>query len=475
MKSKTNKPTARATRAGFSHDSAASRRIQLESAMICASLLAMVTGASAQTAQSASASSASTQPAFSFFPEKPDWLTDLGVSAKESYDDNIYGVSGKVAAEKHSWISTVAPTLGVNLAPLFGDASVVKALALGYSPEVNIFHNAPSENYTAHRFAQTLKAQAGDFSVNLENGLNYIDGNDKAPVYSGDDSQRSAYATAMPRERREQIQDRSKISIQYDQPQWFARLAGSLLSYDLLTDLSTQTGYQNYASRYDVNGGVDFGYKVTSDFAVTLGYRYGHQYQQTFPEAIDDHQWSATSDYQRVLLGVEGSPWKWLTLSAQAGPDFRSYDSSAPVLDDNTTTYYGEASATANISDNDKLSLRYKQWRWVSSTGKVPYNDSLYELGYKRKLTSQLAWDLTGRIQSSDYSPGNAGATSVRNDYLYTLATGLTFAVNRNLSFNASYSLDLARNSEQSGTYAADYPYREYNRNLASLSTTFKW
>jgi len=437
----------------------------------------MVTGASAQTAQSASASSASTLPAFSFLPEKPDWLTDLGVSAKESYDDNIYGVSGKAASEKHSWISTVAPTLGVNLAPLFGDASVIKTLALGYSPEVNIFHNAPSENYTAHRFNQTLKVKADDFSVSLENGLNYIDGSDKAPSYAvGEDSQRSAYATALPRERREQIQDRAKIAIQYDQPQWFARLAGSLLAYDLMTELknpSDFTGYQNYASRYDVNGGVDFGYKVMSDFAVTLGYRYGHQYQQQFPSSIDTtDRYTSTSDYQRVLLGVEGSPWKWLTLAAQAGPDFRDYNVNAPVPDRNTTTFYGEASATANISDNDKLSLRYKEWRWVSSTGKVPINESLYELGYKRKLTSQLAWDLTGRIQSSDYSPGDAGSTSLRNDYLYTLSTGLTFAVNRNLSFNAAYNLDLARNDKTDAAYA---PYREYNRDLVSLSTTFKW
>ena len=244
-----------------------------------------------------------------------------------------------------------------------------------------------------------------------------------------------------------------------------------------MTDLSDQSGYQNYASRYDVNGGVDFGYKVTSDFAVTLGYRYGHQYQQQIPVSDGNtYDYASSSDYQRVLLGVEGSPWKWLTLAAQAGPDFRNYDASAPVPDRNTTTYYGEASATANISDNDKLSLRYKDWRWVSSTGLVPINESLYELSYKRKLTSQLAWDLTGRIQSSDYTCGDAlGNKSVRNDYLYTLATGLTFAVNRNLSFNAAYSLDLARNSEQSGALAADYPYREYDRNLVSLSTTLKW
>jgi len=477
MKSYAKTTIRRSNASVFRYDSAYSRRIQLESAALCASLLALIPSAGAQTAQSASTNApstgtASTLPAFSFLPEKPAWLSDLSFTAKESYNDNIYGVSGDHEKEKSSWISTFSPTLGLNLVPLFGDASVVQALSLGYNPEVNIFHNEPSQNYTAHRLAQTVKVNAGAFSVSLDNGFNYIDGSDKAPVYSGDDSSRSCYATALPRERLQQIQDRSKLAIQFDQDKYFVRLAASLLYYDLMTDWSTESGYQNYVDRYDANGGVDFGYKVASNFAVTLGYRYGHQYQQTLSEAIDSKQLSATSDYNRVLLGVEGSPWKWLTLSAQGGPDFRSYDESAPVNDDNTITYYAEASATANISDNDKLSLRYKQWRWVSSTGKVPIMESLYELGYKRKLTSQLAWDLTGRIQSSDYTCGNAGSTSLRNDYLYTLSTGLTFAVNRNLSFNVAYNLDLARNAQNN---AAEAPYREYDGNLVSVGTTIKW
>jgi hypothetical protein len=48
----------------------------------------------------------------------------------------------------------------------------------------------------------------------------------------------------------------------------------------MMTKLLDVTGYQNYVDRYDVNGGADFGYRVEPQLAVTLGYRYGHQYQE---------------------------------------------------------------------------------------------------------------------------------------------------------------------------------------------------
>lgn len=457
----------------------------LEPLVIAASVLALGQQANAQAAQaSTNAPSAATAgcvlssnaPArFGFLPPKPAWLTDLGVTAKESYDDNIAGVSGEGMKEKSSWITTVTPTLGVNFAPLLGSTSPFQALALGYAPETDIYHNAPEETFTAHRLAQTIKATEGDFSVNLENGFNYIDGSDPAPTYAGLDSNRSAYATGLERERRKQMQDRGKIAIQYDQPKWFVRAAASTIYYDLMTKYSAASGYQNYASRYDANGGLDFGYKLTDQFALTLGYRYGHQYQQQLPTSVNSAHQSATSDYQRALLGIEGKPWHWLTISYQGGPDFRNYEGDSathqtPVNDFNPITYYGEGNATATLTEKDSLSLRYKQWRWVSSTGKLPLTESLYELGYKRKLMSRLAFDLTGRIQSSDYNCGNV-SSSKRDDYLYSVATGLTYTVNQNLSFNLSYALDLGRNQQDN---VSDGGYREYDHQLVSLGMTFK-
>jgi len=152
-------------------------------------------------------------------------------------------------------------------------------------------------------------------------------------------------------------------------------------------------GYQNYVDRSDVNGGLDFGYKVTEDLAVTVGYRYGHQYQQAMPDTIDTltvhgQQAQSSADYQRLLLGVEGKPVKWLKVELQAGPDFRNYAANTethitPVNDKNPVKLYGEAALAAEVTANDSLAFKYKGYQWVSGTGTTPYFESSYDLTYR--------------------------------------------------------------------------------------------
>ena len=207
---------------------------------------------------------------------------------------------------------------------------------------------APSQSYDAHKIGDTIKGQAGDFSFSLDNAFLYNDGNHQAPIYALNqisgaganqfDQYRNVYAHAVARERLAQTQDRATVLLQYDWDKFFVRPVASLLDYNLMTDWhntknSPWMGYQNYVDRYDVNGGVDLGYKLTPKLAATLGYRYGSQYQQQFPAAITSDNHYSSSDYQRVLLGLEGKPWNWLNVKLAGGPDFRSYNSLAPVND----------------------------------------------------------------------------------------------------------------------------------------------
>jgi hypothetical protein len=425
--------------------------------------------------------------------QKPVWLTDLSIGVKESYDDNVYlsGVvptsyttpaGGVEALKDHSsWVTTVSPKLGFNFAPLLGDQKVLQALTLGYAPDFVTYHDADTESYNVHRIATAVKVRADDFSFNLDNGFNYINGSKFGPDYSAG---LNAYATGTLRERREQYQDRSTVTFKYDQEKWFLRPTASLLWYNLetaqLTAAAGGTGYQNYADRYDVNGGADVGYKLNKDLAVTLGYRYGHQYQQAYALAIDPYGQSSSSDYQRVLLGLEGKLFSWLDVKLQGGPDFRNYDNSAPVSDDNTTKYYGEAVLTATLSKQDTLSFNYRQWQWVSSTGKVPYFDSTYDLNYKHKFNDKLSANVEGRLLGSDYTSGrtlnhdiNAGVNS-RNDLFYTASAGLQYSFNPNFSANLAYSYDLARNG-QPGLAADAVPPREFDHQLISLGVSFKY
>ena len=351
---------------------------------------------------------------------RPAWLTDCTVGVKESYDGNVFqsGVNtgnlpaaypvpfGSVAALKneYSWITTVSPKIGVNFSPLLDSPTNVPLLSLAYAPDFTVYHNQTSESYDAHRALAAVKINTDTMALTGDNTFTFIDGSELGPVFPG--NLYSGFATIGARSRRRQILETANLNLQFDFGSWFFRPAAALIYNDMMTSqlntaLAQNTGYQNYCDRYDVNGGADIGYQLTPECALTLGYRYGHQYQQQYSFS----PYSASSDYQRVLAGVEGHPWKWLTLKAVSGPDFRSYQENSPghitpVSDLNPVKYYGEAQATVVFNAANSLTFRYKLWQWVSGTGKVPYSDGGYELAYHCALTKKLGWDLGGKFSS---------------------------------------------------------------------------
>jgi opacity protein-like surface antigen len=442
--------------------------------------------------------------------QKPAWLTDLSAGVKESYDDNVLLVADKNPGlnPQASWITTISPKVGFNFAPLLGDQKTLQTLSLVYAPDFNIYHDAASENYNAHKLANAIKGKTGDFSFALENAFLFNDGSSTAPTYALNqntapapltglyqaDKNRSAYATATARERRKQIQDRATVVLQYDVGKFFIRPTASLLYYDLMTDWQNGSakgykGYQNYVDRADVNGGLDLGYKVTDGMAVTVGYRYGHQYQQALPHSddtlkVNGQQAQSSADYQRLLLGLEGKPLKWLTVKLAGGPEFRDYNSAAPVNNDHPVNYYGEASVSAAITTSQTLSFTYKHWQWVSSTGKLPYADNTYALAYHLNATKQLGLDLGAKYLFSDYTCGStkltggtatAAGQSQRNDAMYSLSAGVSYAFTPHFSGSLGYAYDLGRN-QQGNLPASGYAgYRNFDHQLVSLGVQYKF
>jgi hypothetical protein len=474
--------------------------------------LAMFAGASAlatlapqshaQSATAAAGSSAANPPAAAPAAAgltKPAWLTDLSLGVKEGYDDNIFQVSGLGMSKQSSWITTVSPKVGFNFAPLLGDQKTFKTLSLTYAPEFGIFHEASSESYNAHKINNTIKGAVGDFSFALDNAFLYNDGSKVAEIYydpatgNANDKYRNNYAHALARERRNQIQDRSTVSLQYDWESFFVRPTASGVDYDLMTDkhksAGSWTGYQNYVDRYDVNGGADLGYKATKDLSVLLGYRYGHQYQQQLAASIDSDFHHADNDYQRVLLGLEGKPWNWLTVKLSGGPDFRHYNSQAPVSDPNLITYYGDATLTATLTASQSVTFSYKGWQWVGSTGKVPEFDSSYILNYHWNATKQLGFDLGGKFLQADFSSGNdisgripgasSSSPSLRNDAQYTVSAGASYAFTSHFSVSLAYAYDMGRsllnNYSAAPALAASADYRKFDHQTAFLSAQYKF
>jgi hypothetical protein len=441
---------------------------------------------------------AASQDADVFGFTRPPWLADLSLGVKEGFDNNLLGVSGYGLRPKGSMFTTVSPKVGFDFLPLLGEEKTFSALSFSYTPDYSIYYNAPQENYDAHKFNNAIKGKSGDFSFNLDNAFLFNDGSTTAPTYAvsqasaadENDKNRNFYAFAMPRERRKQFQDRASAILQYDVDKFFIRPAASFLYYDLETDLRNtaaglgNVGYQDFPDRYDVNGGADLGYKIAPPIAVTLGYRYGHQYQEQFPVAVSptDRHFSS-SDYQRVLLGFEGK-WNWLTYKMAGGPDFRSYNSMAPVYDFHPIKYYGEAVISAKINDRHFVTFTYKQWEWVSSVGLVPYFDSTFALNYHWNATKKLGLDLGGKILEADFTGGNENGqqvasqtASLRDDRQYSILAGASYAFTPRLNASVNYSYDLGANvlGNLPAALSATSQYRDFSHQYVAVGAQYKF
>ena len=68
---------------------------------------------------------------------KPDWLTELSLGIKETYDDNVLMVAGKTTplnpaamSPQDSWITTISPAVGLDFAARRGAGKTFQALSL---------------------------------------------------------------------------------------------------------------------------------------------------------------------------------------------------------------------------------------------------------------------------------------------------------------------------------------------------------
>jgi len=427
---------------------------------------------------------------------RPNWLSDLSLGVKESYDSNLLLVSGRTPGlpEKSSWITDIAPKIGFNLVPFLGDQTTCKTCSLVYTPEFFTYHDAAPESYNSHRLAFAAKGGSDGFSFALDASLFFIDGSTTAATYALNqgpdpagqyDKNRSHFAHEYARDRRKQVQDRENFTLQYDMAAGFVRAVGSIVDIDMMTDWHNAStapyiGYQNYVDRRDAGIGVDLGFSVHPGFALTLGYRYGHQYQQAYPNNIDGlvvrgQQAQGSNDYQRLLVGLDGKPCDWLNIHLALGPDYRDFNPATPVDDLRHTTFFGEAAITATLSSSDSLTFNYRSYEWLSSTGKLPFIDSSYALAYSRKATAQLTCDVGFRYKQGNYTVGSptlSNGASNRKDSEYTFTLGANWVLSPHWSANFSYAGNFGRNLLDN---IAQAEYREYDHHLVTVGVLCKF
>jgi hypothetical protein len=424
---------------------------------------------------------------------KPAWLSDLSFGVKESYDDNVFRVSGNGLPTESSWVDVLSLKLGFNLSSwVDADPGTIQTFSLIYQPDRVIYNQASSENFTAHRVNAVLKGKSGNLTFSLDDAFLYNDGNKLAPTYalnqlSGadanqNDKYRNSLAHAPARERRNQYQDRYTAFLQYDTKYAFIRPISALNFINMDTylfnnSLAPYKGYQDYVDRYDINVGADLGLKVAPNWALTIGYRDGYQYQQQFSEAINTDQHYSSNHYQRLLFGLEGR-LDWLVVKLAAGPDFRDFNPNTPISDLHTTRYYGEAAVTANFAQNQSLTLNYKDYVFVSSTGLVPYEEYTYSLIYHWSATRKLGVDVGAKLFEHNYTLGNdeaGSAPSLRLDYDYEGLGGVTYAVTPHLIASLTYNLDEGRNGLSSLPAKYEPSYRDFEEGVFAAGLQYRF
>jgi long-subunit fatty acid transport protein len=171
-------------------------------------------------------------------------------------------------------------------------------------------------------------------------------------------------------------------------------------------------------------------------------------------------------------------------MKLDGGPEFRDYNSAAPMNDDHPVNYYGEASLAAAITSSQTFSFNYKHWQWVSSTGKLPYADNSYALAYHWNATKQLGLDLGAKYAYADYNCGSASLTggtpttaaqSQRDDAMYSLSAGVSYAFNSHLNASVGYGYDLGRNQQDNLPASGYANYRDFDHQLVSLGLQYKF
>ncbi len=424
---------------------------------------------------------------------KPAWLSELSVSAKAIYDDNLLGVSGKQLAPEKSQVSSVSLKLALNLLPLLGEQKTIKTLSLVYQPDAFSYSDYAAESYSSQKINTVIGGKTGDISFNFDNAFLYVDGSNQAPTYAlnqlagaaaeQNDKFRNNFAHAPARERRNQVQDRYTAQLTYTSGNYFVRAASALVFYNLQTvfhntGAAPYKGYQNYADRSDINGGLDFGYKVTPDLALTLGYRDGYQYQQQFAAAISGDRHYSSNHYQRYLLGVEGKLAKWLTVKVAGGPDARDYNPNTPINHLRTTRFYGEGSLTAALPHSQTLAISYKQWLFLGSTGIAPYEDISYGLTYRWNPSKVWGLELGLKALEANYTIGNdlaGSAPALRDDLDYQESIALTYSFTPHLIVNAGFTYEKGSNGLKSLAATFGPGFRDFEHMLTSVGLQYKF
>lgn len=381
------------------------------------------------------------------------WTPCATLAVRESLDDNVFLQSVTTNANHSSFLTTVLPAVGIAFKP----ADAFNA-SLNYSPEINLYHSASSEDFTMHRVVLGLNGTVSQTKWELSDNFVAIDGSDIGPSFFGPGGAPAGGGPQI-RDRREALVERGQLRVTETLGAWFIRPVISGYYHDFETLQKAAPGYQNYANRSDLNGGADVAHTLGQDVWLFAGYRYGEQTQAK----VLDYPERYNSTYNRALTGIEGKPWNWLNLALSVGPEFRRYAGSVPASFDRNETYpYVDSTATLLPTKADTITLSAKRFEQPGFSGRSTYVDATYEMSWRHKFGDKLTIGLGLRAYNTDFL-----VPVIRNDWILTPSIVASYAFNHHFSGELSYLYDDAY------SLVLNTQGREYTRNLMALGLKY--
>ncbi len=373
----------------------------------------------------------------------------IQVDAKlsQSYDTNVFQTRAGSLADQSSWITRFEPRLRWQL-----DDDT----QLSYRLEAFRFWDASGEDHLRHHLGIQTR---GDFSEAVSYRFStthlQVQGPADALVF---DEGRSAFSTASARERRNQWQNRTQGDLRWDlSDRQFLRARGSLLYYDLNSTVRIQPRYDNWIDRYDINGALDWGTWLGNGMQSYVGLQRGYQHQGRQGGRVSDR----SNHYHRLLFGLSGQVSEDLNLNLEFGPSRHEYRMGPGPL--STTRWFGNLTATWQVSEKDQLSANISRRRFVASTGNLANTISSYAVGWNHRSNAQLSWRLQGQVRSIEYDGVDIG------DWLYIGRAGLIYTLESGIQLAFDFERTLGRDRHQS------VPGREYNGKVFTFSGAYSF
>lgn len=329
------------------------------------------------------------------------------VDSRFGFDNNVFLVGAGDLGNRDSFVVEITPSVQWRK----------DSLSIRASAQTRFFFQESGENHARLNLGANYKTGWDRWDFDGQTLFTFVLGPREQPVY---DLGRSAWAIGVARERRQQLQNRSRFTMTYRQEDAYLRFLGNLQYFDLQSrNRPDIPGSVNYVDRYEAFIGADLGNTFQNDIHdLWLGVRAGHQSQGRQGARPSDR----SNDFYRILLGYSyKSPEDFIFMRVEAGPSFHNYTDPLSRGPTEISQLYLDALVRLNLSEKDQLIFNAFQRKSVNSTGVLSLTQNRVGVSWSHKICPESTAKFTYERQFLNYD------AVVRNDLYDRIDLSLTF------------------------------------------------